>query len=117
MNRKCSMKKQKRSHEQEALAQLARLIMSQRGERANPQALATYCRGLKQRMCAIQTDLCREITGADLFITIPRSEPATWESLSEDEQALYTAAVQDFNNHATADQSVHEQEVAEGTVH
>ena len=92
--------KEPKHEEQDPVFQLASLITSQRGERLKQQAITIYSRALKQRMRDIHDALHREITGAELFRTIPRLEPTTWEHLPEDERSLYTAVVGNFNKEA-----------------
>jgi hypothetical protein len=82
--------------EQGAVVQIAQLIMDQRGERKSQRVLAAYAAALLQRMREISADQQHALSGAELFRSIARKVPLTWEELPEGERALYTTAVQDF---------------------
>jgi hypothetical protein len=96
--------------EQEAVAQLAQLIINQRGEKWSQRRLQVYAAALKQRMSEIRAHQRQELTGAELFRTIACPVPAAWEDVPEEQQALYNAAVRNFLNEKKAEREVPEQE-------
>jgi hypothetical protein len=90
------MSSKRSTKEQEAVVQLAQLIMDQRGERRSQRVLTAYATALKQRMGEIRADQHQALTGAELFRTIARQVAVAWEDAPEEERALYTTTVQDF---------------------